>query len=93
MNLSLAAKSLVLFGISVFILILLTGFESALLGMPVLAERSLSAVLLILPATVGVVFGILSLRRNEMKTGMAIVGVALNALFAIFHILVLTFAG
>lgn len=93
MNLSLASKSLVLFGISVFILILLTGFESALLGMPVLAERSLSAVLLILPATVGAVFGILSLRRNEMKTGMAIVGVALNALFAIFHILVLTFAG
>lgn len=93
MNLSLAAKSLVLFGTSVFILILLTGFESALPGMPGAAERSLSAVLLILPATVGVVFGILSLRRNEMKTGMAIAGITLNALFVIFHAFVLSFAG
>lgn len=93
MKWSLAAKSLSLFGVSVLVLTLLTLFESLLIDMSGAAERFLSVVLLILPGIAGVVFGILSLRRNEQKPGMAIVGITLNALFAVFHMFVLMFAG
>lgn len=93
MNLSLAAKSLVLFGVSILFLLALTLFESALINLPDRTERLISALLLILPAVAGVVFGALSLRRKEMKTGAAIAGIILNALFALFHVFVLSFAG
>lgn len=93
MKWSFAAKSLTLFVISIFFLVFLTLFESLLIGMSGTAERFLSATLLVLPGIVGIMFGALSLRRNEMKSGMAIAGITLNALFAMFHILVLSFAG
>ncbi len=93
MNPSLAAKSLILFGISLLFLVLLTQFESLLIGVPEAAERLLSAMLLILPGILGVELGALSLRRNEQKPGMAIVGITLNALSALFHRFVLMFAG
>ena len=93
MNPSLAAKSLVLFGVSLLFLLLLTLFESSLIGLQEAAERLLSAMLLILPGILGVVLGALSLRRNEQKPGMAMAGITLNALFALFHLFVLMFAG
>ena len=93
MKWSFAAKSLALFLISVLFLLFLTLFESSLIGMSGAAERFLSATLLVLPGIVGVVLGVLSLRRNEMKPAIAIAGIGLNALFALFSILVLTFAG
>jgi len=93
MKWSFAAKSLALFVTSALFLVFLTLFESLLLGMSGAAERFLSAALLVLPGIVGIVLGVLSLRRNEMKPAMAIAGIALNALFALFHILVLAFAG
>ncbi len=93
MKWSLAAKSLSLFVVSVLVLTLLTLFESLLIDMSRAAERLLSAMLLILPGILGVVLGALSLRRNEQKPGMAIVGITLNALSALFHMFVLIFAG
>lgn len=93
MNLSLAAKSLVLFGVSILFLVVLTLFESSLVNLPDMAERLISAFLLIVPTVAGVLFGALSLRQKEMKTGTAITGILLNALFALFHIFVLSFAG
>jgi uncharacterized membrane protein len=93
MNPSLAAKSLILFGISLLFLVLLTLFESLLIDMAGPAERILSVVLLILPGIAGVVFGALSLRRSETKTGMAIAGIILNVLFLMFHVFLLSFAG
>jgi uncharacterized protein YqhQ len=93
MKWSFAAKSLILFVISVLFLVFLTLFESSLIGMSDAAERILSAILLVLPGIVGVVFGVLSLRRNEMKPGIAIAGITLNALFALFHVFVLALAG
>lgn len=93
MNPSLAAKSLVLFGASLLFLLLLTLFETWLIGLPEAAERLLSAMLLILPGILGVVLGALSLRRNEQKSVMAVAGIILNALFALFHMFVLMLAG
>lgn len=93
MNLSLAAKSLVLFGVSILFLVVLTLFESSLVSLPERTERGISALLLIVPAVAGALFGVLSLRQKEMKTGTAIAGITLNALFALFHIFVLSFAG
>jgi len=93
MKSSLAAKSLLLFGLSIIFLVLLTVFESSLLRVSDTTERVLSALLLVVPGIIGVVLGMLSLQRKEMKTGMAIAGITLNTLFALFFTFVLSFAG
>ena len=93
MNLSLAAKSIALFVFSVLSLILLTLFESSLSGISLPAERAISALFLVLPGVVGTVLGILSILRKEAQRWMAILGMLLNALFALFHIFVISFAG
>ena len=93
MKLSRAAKSIALFGLSVLFLLLLTLFESSLSGMSLAAEKAISALLLILPGVIGVVFGVLSIIRKESKLWMAILGVLLNALFALFFSFLLSFAG
>ena len=93
MKSSLASKSMLLFLVSLAILWILTLFESFLSGLNTSVERLLSALILVLPAAVGVVFGILSLRRREPKPWIAIAGILLNGAFALFNILVLGFSG
>ena len=93
MNMSLGAKSLALFAVSVLFLILITLFESSLSGMSLTAEKTLSALLLVLPGVIGIVLGVLGLLRKESDRWMAVLGILLNALFALFQILVISFAG
>ena len=93
MKLSLGAKSIALFVLSVLFLLLLTVFESSLAGLSLTAERAISALLLVLPAVIGVVFGILSIIRKEPRPWVAILGILLNALFGLFFIFLLSFAG
>jgi hypothetical protein len=93
MKLSLGAKSIALFVLSVLFLILLTVFEASLSGLSLTLERVISALLLILPGIIGAVFGILGILRKEPKLWMAILGVLLNTLFALFFIFLLSFAG
>ena len=92
-NLSLGAKAIALFGLSVLFLVLLTLFESLLSGTSLTAEKAISALLLVLPGVIGVAFGILSIIRKESRLWMAILGILLNVLFALFHIFVISFAG
>jgi hypothetical protein len=93
MKWSFGAKSIVFFLLAVLFLILITLFESALASLSLRAERLLSLYLLVLPAVVGVVFGILSLVRKEPRPWLGILGTLLNTLFALFHIFLLSFAG
>jgi len=93
MKLGLAAKSIALFVLSVLFLILLTLFEPSFSGMSLRAEKAISTLLLVLPGVIGVIFGVLSIIRKESKLWMAILGVLLNALFALFHIFLISFAG
>jgi hypothetical protein len=93
MKLNLGAKSIALFLLSVVFLILLTVFESSLFGWSFAVERFLSVLLLVLPAGTGAAFGILSLIRKEPKPWIAILGTLINALFALFYIFVISFAG
>lgn len=93
MSIGLGAKSLALFAVSVLFLILITLFESSLSGMSLTTEKILSALLLVVPAAMGIVFGVLSINRKEAGRWMAISGILLNALFALFQISVISFAG
>lgn len=93
MNISLGAKSLALFAVSILFLILITLFESSLSGMSLTAEKILSALLLVLPGVLGIVFGALGIIRKESSRWMSILGILLNALFALFQIFVISFAG
>jgi hypothetical protein len=93
MRRNLAGISLLLFGLSIVFLLALTLFESALVGMSPGAERLLSFLLLVVPAGVGVILGVISLTRREGQAWLAIAGIVLNALYALFHLLVLLFAG
>jgi hypothetical protein len=93
MKRSLASISLILFGVSIVFLVAWTAFESALPGMSTATEQIITVVLLILPAGIGAVVGTMSLMYREGKTGLAITGIILNTLFAIFHLLIVLFAG
>ena len=90
---NLARASLFLLGLSILLLVVLTAFESALTGMPLVTERLLTFLLLVLPAGVGVGLGVLSLARGEGRMWLAVTGVVLNTLFALFHLTILLFAG
>lgn len=93
MKLRLGATSLLLFVLSLLFLLLLTLFESLLSGLSLTVERIISALLLIVPGSIGVILGGMSLRREELPRWVAILGILLNGLFALFHIFVLSFAG
>jgi nicotinamide riboside transporter PnuC len=89
----LGAKSIFFFLLSVLFLVLLTLFESSLAGLPLTAERILSLLLLVVPAIIGTIFGVLSIVRKESKLWTGVLGILLNALFALFHLFLLSFAG
>ena len=84
---------MLMFLISLLMLGLLTLFESLFVGVSPGVERWISLLLLVLPSALGVVFGALSLNRKERRAWIAIAGILLNAFFALFNILVLSFAG
>jgi hypothetical protein len=89
----LIGGSLILFLLSIVILGVVTLFESALVGMSTGAERSLTLLLLVLPAGIGSVLGAMSLVRREGRAWLAVTLVILNTLFALFHLMILLFAG
>lgn len=93
MNFSLGVKSLLLFVLSVIFLVLLTLFESSLTGLPAIAERIFSIVLLISPGVIGILLGVMGIIRKETRSWIAYLGILLNAIFALFHLFVLSFAG
>ena len=93
MNLSLGVKSLLVFLLSVVFLVLLTLFESALTALPVSVERIFSILLLVLPGVIGILLGVMGIVRKESKRWIAYLGILLNAIFALFHLFVLSFAG
>ena len=93
MKLNLAGRSLFLFGLSIVLLIAFTLFESALAGMSLGMERLITFLLLVLPAGVGSVLGVMSLLRKEGRVWLGVTGVVLNSLFAFFHLMIVLFAG
>jgi hypothetical protein len=93
MKQSPAISSLILFGLSIALLVLWTLSESAFAGMSTPVERIITFVMLVLPAGVGAVLGMMSLIRREGRTGLAVAGIVLNALFALFHLMLVLFAG
>ena len=93
MKRSLAGASWLFLGLSILFLIGLTAFESVLTGTALGVERLIAFLLLVLPAVIGAVFGILSLIRREGRIALAVMGVVLNSLFALFHLAVILFSG
>jgi hypothetical protein len=79
--------------LSVLFLVLLTLFESLLTGLSNSLERLVSFVLLVLPGIIGITLGVLAVVRKESKRWIAVLGILLNTLFALFHLLVISFAG
>jgi hypothetical protein len=88
-----ATQSLILFGASLLLFIILTLSESALVGISLQMERVLTFLLLVVPALLGAVLGAWSLVRRDGPIWQAIAGLVLNTLFALFHLLLLAFAG
>lgn len=93
MKRSLAIVSLIIFGLSVLFLLVWTMSESAFVGMSAVAERVVTFALLVIPAAIGAIIGVMSLIRKEGLKGLAITGILLNTLFAAFHLLIVLFAG
>jgi hypothetical protein len=93
MKRSLAGISLLFFGLSVIFWLALTVFEAALVGTPLGTQRVITFFLLVLPAAIGAVLGLTSLLHKEDRVWMAIASTLLNTLFALFHMMIILFAG
>ena len=93
MKRSLSIFSLLLLAVSIIFLIIWTASESAFLGMSSITERIITFAMLVLPAGTGAVLGVMSLMHREGKAVLAITGIVLNTLFALFHLLLVLFAG
>jgi hypothetical protein len=93
MKRNLVSASLILFGLSVVFLVGWTLSESAFAGMSTLAERIVTFSMLVLPAGIGAILGVMSLIYREGRTGLAVTGILLNALFALFHLMIVLIAG
>jgi len=91
MSLSFGTKSILLFVLSILFLILLTLFDAALSRLSITTERVIGFLLLVLPGIAGVIYGIMSIRYKE-KPWMAILGILLNSLFALFQLFVISIA-
>jgi hypothetical protein len=61
--------------------------------MSTFAERIVTFVLLVLPAGIGAILGIMSLFYREGRGWLAVTGIILNTLFALFHLALVLFAG
>lgn len=84
---------MILFGVCIVILIVLTVFESFLGTMSLGQQRLLTVLGYVLPAGVGSVLGGASLLRREKRPWLAVAGAVLNGLFALFHLMIVLFAG
>ena len=93
MKLSFAGKSMLLFGVSIVLLVAQTMFESGMAQTSLGVERLITFLLFVLPAGAGAVFGIMSLIRREGRSLLAVLGIVFNTLFALFHLMIVLFAG
>ena len=93
MELSRGVKSILCFVFSILFLVLITLFDALFSGLSTTVERIISLLLLVLPGVAGVVYGILSIMRKELRSWVAILGILLNGLFAVFHLFIISFAG
>ncbi len=93
MELSRGVKSILRFVFSILFLVLITLVDALFSGLSTTVERIISLLLLVLPGVAGVVYGILSIMRKELRSWVAILGILLNGLFAVFHLFVISFAG
>jgi hypothetical protein len=64
-----------------------------LAGLSICTERIITFLLLVLPAGGGAVLGLVSLMGKEEQAWLAITGILLNTLFALFHLMIVLFAG
>ena len=93
MRLNFSVLSMTMVLLSVTFLVALTLFESSLISISSVSERIMGFLLLVLPGIIGIVFGVTGIVRKESKIWIAWLGILLNILFALFHTLVLLFAG
>ena len=86
----LASCAMLLVAVAI-LLIISTLFDTSMGQLSLTTQRWIGYLTLVLPALVGVIFGGLGLRQP--KKALAIVGIVLNTLFALYFALVLSFAG
>jgi hypothetical protein len=93
MKIDLAARSLILFGVSFLVVLGLTVFESALVGTSTATQRLITLLGIVLPAGAGAVLGVLSLVRRDGRAWLAVTAILLNTAFALFYLAIVLFAG
>ncbi|HEX6387053.1 MAG TPA: hypothetical protein VF177_20505 [Anaerolineae bacterium] len=86
--------SLALFVVSLLIFVVTsTLFDASLGGLPLSTQRWIGFLTLVLPATIGVLLGIVGLFQTGRKRSLSLIALMLNAIFALFFTAVLSFAG
>jgi hypothetical protein len=90
---TLAGKSLFFFGFCLALFIVLTLLDPVIGRLSFEVQRVIIFLGFVLPAGVGAVLGVMSLIRKEGRPWLAGIAIFLNTAFALFHLMIILFAG
>ena len=93
MKLNYAVRSLLTLVLSIIFVLILTLLDSTIAGLPAMMERMIIILALVITPLIGTVLGMLGFLRKDGPAWLAIICSVANALFALFYLAVVFFAG
>ena len=93
MKLNYVVRSLLILVLSIIFLLILTLLDSTIADLSALVQRVITILALVITPLIGTLLGMMSFLRKDGPAWLAIICSVANALFALFHLAVVFFAG
>ena len=93
MKLNYAVRSLLILVLSIAFLLIFTLLDSTIADLSTMLQRVITILALVITPLIGTVLGVMSFLRKDGPVWLALICSAANALFALFYLAVVFFAG
>ncbi|HKJ40412.1 MAG TPA: hypothetical protein VJ972_16705 [Anaerolineales bacterium] len=93
MKLNYAVRSLLILVLSIAFLLIFTLLDSTIADLSTMLQRVITILALVITPLIGTVLGVMSFLRKDGPVWLALICSAANALFALFSLAVVFFAG
>jgi hypothetical protein len=93
MKLNYAVRSLLILFLSIVFLLIFTLLDSTIADLSAILQRVITIVALVITPLIGTVLGVMSFLRKDGPVWLALICSVANALFALFYLAVVFFAG
>ena len=93
MKLNYAVRSLLILVLSIVFLLIFTLLDSTIADLSTMLQRVITILALVITPLIGTVLGVMSFLRKDGPAWLALICSAANALFSLFYLAVVFFAG